>query len=138
MTAPTYTFAADFSLVRDQIRQMIGDVDVVTDPILSDEAIAFYYAQAGSDLLAGALKAAKAAAAKLTREFDKDIDGLKTSRSQRHKAMLNVIAALEDEAAREGFSYTVPDASESVADVAGYPQEMEHTDLARPDWNEDD
>jgi hypothetical protein len=137
MTAPTYTFAADFSLIRDQIRDMLGDVDVATDPILSDEAIAFYYAQAGSDLLGGALKAAKAAAAKLAREFDRDIDGLKTSRSQRHKAMLNVIAALEDEAARENASYTAPEAGQ-VADVAGYPTEMEHTDLGRPDWDADE
>jgi hypothetical protein len=135
MTAPTYTFSADFSLVRDQIRDMIGDVDVATDPILSDEAIAFYYVQAGNDLVGGALKAAKAAAAKLAREFDKDIDGLKTSRSQRHKAMLNVITTLEDEAAREGFSYTVPEVGQ-VADVAGYPPELEHTDLGRPDWDE--
>ncbi|MCK9571046.1 hypothetical protein M0R72_19010 [Candidatus Pacearchaeota archaeon] len=137
MTAPTYTFAADFSLIRDQIRDMIGDTDVTNDPILSDEAIAFYYAQAGNDLAGGALKAAKAAAAKLAREFDKDIDGLKTSRSQRHKAMLNVIAALEDEAARENASYTVPE-SGTVADVAGYPIEMEHTDLGRPDWDADE
>lgn len=139
MTAPTYTFAADFSLVRDQIRQYIGDVDVVTDPILSDEAIAFYYAQAGSELLPGAIKAAKAAAAKLAREFDKDIDGLKTSRSQRHKAMLNIIAALEDEKAREDSAcITIPSASGQVADVAGYPKELEHTDLGGPDWDEDD
>lgn len=114
---------------------MIGDTDVTTDPILSDEAIAFYYAQAGSDLLGGAIKAAKAAAAKLAREFDRDIDGLKTSRSQRHKAMLNVIEALENEAARENASYTVPE-SGTVADVAGYPTELEHTDLSRPDWDE--
>jgi hypothetical protein len=137
MTAPTYTFSADFSLVRDQIRDMIGDVDVTTDPILSDEAIAFYYSQAGSDLLGSAIKAAKAAAAKLAREFDRDLDGLKTSRSQRHKAMLNVIEALENEQARENASFTVPDASEQVGDVGGYPKEMEHTDLGRPDWDED-
>lgn len=131
----TWTFTPDYTLVRDQIRSMVGDIDS-TDPLLDDAAIAFYYAQAGNDLTGGALKAAKAAAAKLAREFDKDIDGLKTSRSQRHKAMLNVIAALEDEAAREGFSYTVPEAGQ-VADVAGYPTEMEHTDLGRPDWDED-
>lgn len=137
MTAPTYTFSADFTVVRDQIRQLIGDVDVTTDPILSDEAIAFFYAQAGSDLLGGALKAAKAAAAKLAREFDKDLDGLKTSRSQRHKAMLDVIASLESEQAAGNFAFTVPDASEQVGDVGGYPVEMEHTDLGRPDWIED-
>jgi hypothetical protein len=136
MTSPTYTFVADFSLVRDQIRQLIGDVEVTTDPILSDEAIAFFYAQAGDDLVAGALKAAKAAAAKLAREFDKDLDGQKTSRSQRHKAMLNVIAALEDEAARENASYIVPDSGE-VADVVGYPRAFEHSDLAAQDWVEE-
>ncbi len=135
MTAPTYTFAADFSLVRDQIRGMIGDVDVTTDPILSDEAIAFFYAQAGSDLLGGALKAAKAAAAKLAKEFDKDIDGLKTSRSQRHKAMLNVIAALEDEAAMENASLTAAEAG-LVGDVSGYPVQFESTELAGPDWED--
>jgi hypothetical protein len=135
MTSPTYTFAADFSLVRDQIRDMVGDTDVATDPILSDEAIAFYYAQAGNDLVGGALKAAKAAAAKLAREFDKDIDGLKTSRSQRHKAMLNVIEALENEAARGDATYTAPEAGQ-VADVAGYPDEFEPTELVGPDWED--
>jgi hypothetical protein len=136
VTAPTYTFAADFSLVRDQIRQMIGDVLVTTDPLVSDEAIAFFYARAGNDLVVGALMAAKAAAAKLALEFDKDIDGLKTSRSQRHKAMMDVIAALEDEQARETSSFVVPEAGQ-VADVAGYPKEFESTDLAAPSWEED-
>ena len=136
MTAPTYTFAADFSLVRDQIRQLIGDVEVTTDPLISDEAIAFFYAQAGSDLVGGALKAAKAAAAKLAREFDKDLDGLKTSRSQRHKAMLDVIASLESEQAAGNFAFTAPDAAGQVGDVGGYPGALEHTDLGRPDWDE--
>ena len=88
--------------------------------------------------MGGALKAAKAAAAKLAREFDKDLDGLKTSRSQRHKAMLDVIANLEAEIANVNYAFSKLDASEQVGDVGGYPIEMEHTDLGRPDWDEDD
>jgi hypothetical protein len=137
MTAPTYTFSADFSLVQDQIRQLIGDVDVVTDPILSDEAIAFFYAQAGSDLLGGAVKAAKAAAAKLARECDLTASKSSAKQSQRHAAMLNVIAVLEDEQARDNASYTIPDVGQ-VVDVAGYPLEFEPSDLAGPDWADDD
>jgi hypothetical protein len=130
----TWTFTPDFTLVRDQIRQMIGDV-ISTDPLISDEALAWFYLQAGSDLVSGALKAAKAAAAKLALEFDRDLDGLKTSRSQRHKAMLNVIEALENEAARENATYTAPEAGQ-VADVAGYPDEFEPTVLVGPDWED--
>jgi hypothetical protein len=129
-----WTFDADFTVVRDQIRQMIGDVDI-DDPLISDEAIAFFYAQAGT-ATGGALRAAKAAAAKLAREFDKDIDGLSTSRSQRHKAMISIIEQLEKdvatEDAAENLSFTLPDASGAVADVEGYPVEFEPSDLGRP------
>jgi hypothetical protein len=130
----TWTFASDYTLVRDQIRSMIGDIDS-NDPLISDEAIAFFYAQAGT-ATGGALRAAKAAAAKLAREFDKDIDGLSTSRSQRHKAMISIIEQLEkdvaDEDAAENLSFTMPDASAEVADVDGYPVEFEPSDLGRP------
>jgi hypothetical protein len=138
MAAPTYTFAADFSLVRDQIRQMIGDVLVTTDPLISDEAIAFFYLNAGNSLPGGALKSAKAAAAKLSLEYDKDLDGLKTSRSQRHKAMLDTIAQLEAEQAIGDFTFTVPASGSTsdgqVSDVANYPKALVHTDLAAPTW----
>lgn len=131
----TWTFASDFSLVRDQIRSMVGDIDS-NDPLISDEAIAFNYAQAGT-LAGGALRSARAAAAKLALEFDKNLDGLSTSRSQRHKAMLNVIAALEDEEARElsSFTYVVPDASETVGDSTKYPVDFEPSDLSGPGWD---
>lgn len=138
MAAPTYTFEADFSLVRDQIRQMIGDVLMTTDPLISDEAIAFFYAQANSDLLGGALKAARAAAAKLSLEFDKNLDGLSTSRSQRHKAMLDTIAQLESEQMQGNFTFTVPEIGTTAdADADNYPPIFEHTDIGRPDWGED-
>lgn len=128
----TWTFTPDYTLVRDQIRVMIGDVSSA-DPLLDDAAIAFFYAQAGDDLVGGALKAAKAAAAKLALEFDKDLGGLATKRSQRHAAMMDVIASLEAEQAAGNFAFTAPDAGQ-VADVSGYPAELEHTDLAAPEW----
>jgi hypothetical protein len=130
----TWTFAADFTLIRDQIRQMIGDI-ISSDPLISDEAIAFFYARSGSDLAAGALLAARAAAAKLALEFDKDIDGLKTSRSQRHKAMLDTIAHLEAEQAAGNFDFTMP-TSGAVADSENYPNEFVPTDLASPSWED--
>jgi hypothetical protein len=135
MTAPTYTFSADFTKINDQIRQMIGDVDVSTDPILSDEAIAFFYSLAGNDLLGGAVKAAKSAAAKLAREFDRDLDGLVTKRSQRHAAMLATIDQLESDQSAGQLDFTAP----SVGTVKGnYPMEFESSDLSGPAWGEDE
>lgn len=127
----TWTFELNFTLHRDQIRQMIGDV-VATDPLLTDEAIAFFYARAGNDILAGAILAARSAAAKLALEYDKDLDGLKTNRSQRHKAMLDTIAQLEAEQALGNFSFTPPSAGK-VADVENYPLSFEHSDVAGPE-----
>jgi hypothetical protein len=137
MTAPTYTFAADFALIRDQIRQLIGDVLITTDPLISDEAIAFFYLRAGNDLIGGAILAAKAAAAKLALECDVTASKASSSRSQRHIAMLNVIAALEDEQAREKATYTMPDVGQ-VADSENYPKEFASTDLAAPAWEADE
>ena len=132
----TWTFVPDYTLVRDQIRVMVGDV-LSTDPLLDDAAITFFYARAGNDLAGGALLAARAAAAKLALEFDKDIDGLKTSRSQRHKAMLDTIAQLDAEVSAGNFAFTAPEAGE-VADVANYPKEFAHTDIAAPTWEADE
>lgn len=137
MTAPTYTFASDFSLVRDQMRQLIGDTLVSTDPLLSDEALAWFYAQAGNDLLGGALKAARAAAAKLAHECDVTASKASSKRSQRHAAMLDTIAQLEAEIAQENFEFEMP-GSGSVADAENYPLELEHTDLSRPSWEDED
>ena len=128
----TWTFTPDFTLVRDQIRQMIGDVSSA-DPLLSDEAIAFFYAQAGSDLAGGALKSARACAAKLSLEFDKDLDGLSTSRSQRHKAMLDVIVELEKDQAISNMTFTVPTVA-AIADKAQYPDLLEPTDVDALEW----
>jgi hypothetical protein len=137
MTAPTYTFASDFTLLRDQIRVMIGDVLVSTDPLLDDAAIAWFYAQAGNDLLGGALKAAKAAAAKLAHECDIVASKGQAMKSQRHKAMLDVIASLEADQAAGNFAFLIPTAAGQVADVAGYPKEFESTDLKGPTWEEE-
>jgi hypothetical protein len=136
MTAPTYTFVADFSLVRDQIRQMVGDVMITTDPLVSDEAIAFFYARGGT-VLAGAILAAKAAAAKLALECDKVASKAQSKRSQRHIAMLDTIAHLEAEQAAGNFAFTIPEGGQ-VADVAGYPGELECTDLSGPSWAADE
>ena len=75
----------------------------------------------------------RAGAAKLALECDTDLDGLKASRSQRHKAMLDVIEQLEREgsAIRGGF---VPPTIGHTSDARGYPAIMEHSDLTRPSW----
>jgi hypothetical protein len=130
----TWTFLEDYTKVRDQIRVMIGDV-VASDPLLSDEAIAFFYGRGGS-VLAGAILAARAATAKLALEFDKDLDGLKTNRSQRHKAMLDTIAQLEAEQAQGSFKFIAP-AIGKIADSTKYPKSFEPSDLAAPGWDEE-
>ncbi len=130
----TGTFEEDFTLTRDQMRSMIGDIDS-SDPLISDEALAFYYARGGSDVLAGAILAARAAAAKLALEFDKDLDGLKTSRSQRHKAMLDTITQLEAEQAQGNYTFTAPKIGK-VADAKNYPTEFELSDVGSPSWDE--
>jgi hypothetical protein len=132
----TWTFAQDYTLVRDQIRVMIGDV-LTTDQLLDDAAIAFFYLRAGNDLLGGALLAAKAAAAKLALECDVTASKASSKRSQRHIAMLNVIAALEDEQAREKATYTMPEVGQ-VADSEHYPKEFASTNLAAPTWEADE
>ncbi len=86
------------------------------------------WANAGTDV------AARAAAAKLAKEFDRDLDGLKTSRSQRHKAMLDTIAQLEAEQAQGNYTFTAPSVG-TVADVANYPTEFELSNVAGPDWS---
>jgi hypothetical protein len=137
MTAPTYTFAADFSLVRDQIRQMIGDTAVTTDPLNSDEAIAFFYIRAGNDLIGGAILAARAAAAKLALECDVVASKAQANRSQRHVAMLDTIAQLEAERFLENFGFESIDVGK-VADSENYPKAFESTDLGGQSWEADE
>lgn len=131
----TWTFDEDFDTVNDQIRQMIGDI-ISTDPLISDEAIAFFYARGGT-LIDGAILAARSAAAKLALEFDKNLDGLSTHRSQRHKAMLDTIAQLEAEKTQSNFTFTVPEIG-TIADEGNYPTEFEESDIAAADWDDSD
>jgi hypothetical protein len=119
MTAPTYTFAADFSLVRDQIRQMIGDTAVTTD------------------LIGGAILAARAAAAKLALECDVVASKAQANRSQRHVAMLDTIAQLEAERFLENFGFESIDVGK-VADSENYPKAFESTDLGGQSWEADE
>jgi hypothetical protein len=131
-----WTFLSDFTTIRDQIRIMIGDINE-NDPLISDQAIEFFYTLAGSDLLGGALQAARAAAAKLALEFDKDLEGIRTNRSQRHRAMLDTIAQLEAQQAQGNFTFTVPEmGTVADADADNYPLTFEPSDITRPDWGE--
>jgi len=92
----TWTFEEDFTEVRDQMRSKIGDI-ITSDPLISDEALAFYYSDAGNDLLEGSIRAARAAAARLAHECDTTASRATSAKSQRHKAMLEVITQLKTE-----------------------------------------
>lgn len=126
----TWIFAPDYTLVRDQIRVMIGDV-ISTDPLLDDAAIAFFYAQAGNDLVGGALKAAQAAAAKLAHECDTVASKAQARKSQRHAAMLDVIAQLKAEqiSSQHRGDYSPDTALVETRDSEDYPDEFRLSSL---------
>jgi len=50
--------------------------------------------------------------------------------------MLDTIAQLEAEVSAGNFAFTAPEAG-SIADVANYPKEFAHTDIAAPTWEEE-
>lgn len=133
-----WTYAADFSTTRDQIRVRIGDVDV-NDPLLLDDEIAQAYVE-GETVLKASLVAARWCAAKLAREFDKTIGKMSTKRSQRHAAMLQLIADLQEEIKQDAWSCTWSSARTmaAVTDTTAFPAFFRPTDTTTAREQEDD
>ena len=137
--ARTKTYTPDFTATQDQIRLKIGDNDT-NDMLLYDDEIAQAYA-VDPTILSASVLACRWCIAILSREFDKNIDGLSTKRSQRHKAMLGTLQALIEERKDTSFSWSAPSEVSYTKDT-GEPGESDGTipeifqpcDVAAPEW----
>jgi len=92
------TWSYDTSLVidKDKVRFYIGDTDT-DDQLLQDEEINFLLAESSNVLLA-ASRAAKAIAAKFSRQADKAVGNLRISLSQKAQAYMTLATDLEKRA----------------------------------------
>ena len=121
-----WSYAADFTDTKDQIRARIGDMDE-DDPLLLDDEIEAAYDEAES-VIDGALLAARWAAARLARSYDRKIGKMSMSHSQRHAQMLQTIESLKDEIREASSTWSVPSSIGTVSDVSNYPRVWEHSD----------
>jgi len=80
----TWTYTPDFTTTRDQVRFLAGDTDT-TDQLVTDEEVAFAYAQEGSTRGAAALLL-EGLAKKFARKCDSSVGDLSKSYSQMSKA----------------------------------------------------
>lgn len=78
---------------KDKIRFLIGDTDQ-TDQLLQDEEITYLLSETTNVLLA-ASRAARAIAAKFSRQADKAVGDLRVSLSQKAQAYMALAADLE-------------------------------------------
>jgi hypothetical protein len=81
---------------RDAVRLTIGDTDT-TDQQVSDEEVAFWLLGAGDDYIGASIEAARALAAKYTRQADTTHGKLSISASQRAKAYLALVDQLQSD-----------------------------------------
>jgi hypothetical protein len=134
---PTWTYDADFTTVKDQIRFLIGDTDE-SDPLLEDSEIEFMSSMSSSVHIAAA-KACRAIAVKLGRQVDYSIGDLSEKLSQRAAAYLQMAMQLDADASRASFSSGVPSVG-FVTDGATMPDSLRMGDEPLGDWslNRDD
>jgi len=129
---PTWTYDADFTTAKDQIRFLIGDTDPA-DPFLLDAEIAFF-ASAASSVHVAAAKACRAIAAKLSRQVDYSIGDLSEKLRQRVDGYYKLAAQLETDASRASFSSGVPSVG-FVTDGATMPDSLRMGDEPLGDWS---
>lgn len=130
-----WTYSDPGTSDRDAVRFAIGDTDA-DDPLLQDSEILYCLSQGGS-VLAGSAMAARRGAAKLAREFDRNIDGLSTKRSQRHAQLLQIAEELEKEVKRAGLRFTYPASVGRVQDSENFPPLLEMADTSGPEWDDE-
>ena len=114
----------DVTTNRGKVRFMVGDTDT-TDQLLTDAEVDFLLGEEGNNYLAAA-SAAKAIAAKYSRQADRTVGDLSINASQRAEAYLTLAIELEV----KGRGFGVPFAGGvSIASKQGYE---ESTDLMPP------
>jgi len=92
----TWSYDSSLATDKDKVRFYIGDTDT-NDQLLQDEEISFLLAEVSNVLLAAA-HAAKAIAAKFSRQADKAIGDLRISLSQKARTYMTLAADLEKRA----------------------------------------
>jgi len=92
----TWSYNTSLATDKDKVRFYIGDTDT-NDQLLQDEEINFLLAEMSNVLLAAA-HAAKAIAAKFSRQADKAVGDLRISLSQKARAYMSLAADLEKRA----------------------------------------
>jgi len=92
----TWSYDTSLATDKDKVRFYIGDTDQ-TDQLLQDEEINFLLTETTNVLLA-ASRAAKAVAAKFSRQADKAVGDLRISLSQKAQAYTTLAADLEKRA----------------------------------------
>jgi len=92
----TWSYNTSLATDKDKVRFYIGDTDQ-TDQLLQDEEISFLLTEMSNVLLAAA-HAAKAVAAKFSRQADKAAGDLRVSLSQKAQAYMSLAADLEKRA----------------------------------------
>jgi hypothetical protein len=102
----TWTYDETLALPRDQIRMLIGDVEVL-DPQLSDESIAFFYTSSG-DVYTSAINAALALSAKYSREANSKSVGSMSLSYQRAQSYAALADRLQAQAYMPGLVLAPP------------------------------
>jgi len=92
----TWSYDSSLTTDKDKVRFYIGDTDQ-TDQLLQDEELSFLLTEMSNVLLAAAY-AAKAIAAKFSRQADKAVGDLRISLSQKAQAYVSLAADLEKRA----------------------------------------
>lgn len=114
-----------------QVRLLIGDTEA-GDPLLQDEELAFMIATAGGTY-AGAAMAARAVAAKFSRDADSTQGELRVLYSSRSRAYAARAVELDELASFSGGAVASPyTGGVSVADKAGRVADL---DRVRPSFN---
>jgi len=92
----TWSYDTSLTEAKDKVRFYIGDTDT-NDQLLQDEEINFLLTET-QNVLQAASRAAKALAAKFSRQADKAVGDLRISLSQKAQAYMSLAADLEKRA----------------------------------------
>jgi hypothetical protein len=141
----TKTYIPDFTTARDQVRLKVGDTDVGVegngDALLFDDEIEQAYAEGGSIIQASVLACRWMIAKLAPTQFDKNIDGLSTKRSQRVAQLRDLLSVLIEESKGTASAWSVPATAGYTADT-GEPGKNDGTmppifgpcDVSNPPW----
>jgi len=123
----TWTYTGDPAISdRDEVRFLVGDTDA-DDTQVQDEEIAYAISVEGSTLRA-AVRVARAIAAHFARNVEKQVGDLKIKAGDRYKNYLEIVKALEQEAAG-----SIPGAAPFAGGISKTTKQTQDDDSDRVD-----